>query len=76
MTLWNREPALIITFIAAFIALGIGFGLPVTVDQLALIMAAVTALIGVLVRSQVVPTSKLVAFPQGNAQPVDGEPKV
>ena len=54
-TLWNREPALVVAFIAAAIALGIGFGLPVTAAQEALIMTFVLAGMGLLTRSQVSP---------------------
>lgn len=41
------NPAALSGLIAAAISLGITFGLPVTTDQVALIMAAVTAVLGV-----------------------------
>jgi len=51
--LWGREPALVVGAISALIALAIGFGLPVSSEQMALIMAAVTAVLSVITRSQV-----------------------
>ena len=53
--MWNREPALVIAALSSLLALLIGFGVPVTPVQFGLIMAAVTAVAGVLVRSQVSP---------------------
>lgn len=60
-TLWGREPALILSAVQAVLALGVGFGLPVTSEQTALILAASAAIIGVLIRSQVTPTTKVAA---------------
>jgi len=54
----RTEPALISGLIAAVLALAISFGLPVSVEQLGFIMAAVTALLAVVVRSQVSPVSR------------------
>lgn len=54
-TLWGREPALILAALSAMIALAVGFGLPVTAEQEALIVAAVSAVIGVITRSRVTP---------------------
>ena len=53
MLLWNREPALILAVVQAGLALGMGFGLRVTVEQMALVMSFSAAVIGVLTRSQV-----------------------
>jgi hypothetical protein len=55
MKIWNREPALVVAFAAAVIALAIGFGVPVTAAQEALIMTFVIAGMGLLTRSQVTP---------------------
>ena len=55
MRLWNREPAMILAVVQAGLALGMGFGLRVTVEQMALVMAFTSALLGVLTRSQVSP---------------------
>lgn len=57
--IFGREPALILGFLAALLALGIGFGLDLTTEQVGLIMAAASALVGVITRSVVTPTSKL-----------------
>ena len=56
MRLWNREPALILAVVQTGLALGMGFGLTVTVEQMALMMAFTSALLGVLTRSQVSPS--------------------
>jgi uncharacterized membrane protein len=53
----RTEPALVSGLIAAALALGISFGLPVSAEQLGFIMAAVTAVLAVLVRSQVTPVA-------------------
>ena len=55
----TTEPAAIVGAIEAILALAIGFGVDITTEQLALIMAAVTAVLALVVRSQVTPTSKL-----------------
>ena len=57
-TLWGREPAAIIAVIQALIALGIGFGLNLSGEQTALIVAAFAAVLGLVTRSQVTPTSE------------------
>ncbi len=54
-TIWGREPALILAAANALLALAVGFGLPVTTEQAALVMAAVSAVVGVITRSQVTP---------------------
>lgn len=54
----GREPAVILGLVGAAIALGVGFGLPVTPAQIGLIMAFVSAVIAFVTRSQVVPTEK------------------
>jgi hypothetical protein len=56
LTLWNREPALIVSAFSAILALTIGFGVAVTPVQFGLIMAAVSALLGLVTRSQVTPS--------------------
>ena len=53
--LWGREPALIIAVVTALLSLCIGFGLGITVEQAALITAAVAAVLGVVTRSRVSP---------------------
>lgn len=59
--LWNREPALVLAAVSALVALGVGFGLPVTTLQAGLILAAVSAVLGLVTRSQVSPASTVVA---------------
>lgn len=54
----NKEPAIILGLVGALIALGVGFGLPVTPAQVGLIMAAVSAILAFVMRTQVVPTEK------------------
>lgn len=55
--MFGREPAVILGLVSAAIALAVGFGLDVTPEQVGLIMAAVTAIIGFVTRSQVTPTA-------------------
>ena len=54
-TLWNREPVAVLAVVQAGLALAIGFGAHVTLQQMALVMAFASALIGVIVRTQVSP---------------------
>lgn len=54
--MFGREPAVILGLVSALIALAVGFGLDITPEQVGLIMAAVTAIIGFVTRSQVTPT--------------------
>ena len=59
---WERilnEPVMILALIEAGLALAIGFGLNLTVEQLALVVAFSAALLGLLARSQVTPIRKL-----------------
>lgn len=63
-TLWNREPALVLSVISAFISLAISFGLDLTTDQVGAIMAVCAALIGFAIRSQVTPVQR-----NGNSGP-------
>lgn len=53
--MFDREPALILGAVNAVIALAVGFGLPVTIEQASLINAAVAAVLSVIVRSRVSP---------------------
>lgn len=54
----NSEPALILGAVNALIALGVGFGLHVTPQQVGLINAAVAAVIAVFIRHNVSPLQK------------------
>ena len=60
-TLWGREPALILTAVNAILALLVGFGLNLTPEQQALIYAAISAVLGVVVRQQVTSPATLAA---------------
>ena len=53
MTLWSREPAMILAVVQAALALLMGFGLKLTGDQVALVMAFLAAVLGLLTRRQV-----------------------
>lgn len=57
--LFDREPALVMAAIQAVLALAVGFGLSISPEQIALILAAVAAIVGVVVRSQVTPVSQI-----------------
>lgn len=50
---WKAEPALILGFVQAVLALAITFGIGLTVEQVGAILAASAALLGLLTRSQV-----------------------
>lgn len=56
-TLWGREPALLIGLANALLALAIGFGANITPEQVGLILAAATAVLAVVVRQNVTPTT-------------------
>lgn len=63
----RTEPALVVAFVAAAVALAVGFGLPVSAEQVSLIMAFVIAGLGFVTRSQVTPAASL-------EPPVDADP--
>lgn len=51
------EPALWLGLLSALLAVGIGFGLNLSTEQVGLIMAAASALVAVITRSVVSPTA-------------------
>jgi hypothetical protein len=53
--IFGREPAAIAAFIQAILALGVGFGLSLSTEQMGLLMAVVTIGLGLLVRQVVTP---------------------
>lgn len=57
-TLWNREPALILGAVQAILALAIAFGADLTPEQTGTILAASAAIIALITRQKVTPTSK------------------
>lgn len=56
--MFGREPALILGALTALIALAVGFGLDVTEEQVGLILAAVSAVMALIIRSQVTPVRR------------------
>lgn len=57
MTIFGREPAAIAAAIAIALNLVVSFGLKLTVEQIALINALAVAILALLVRQNVTPTS-------------------
>lgn len=55
MNLWNREPALIMGLVEAALALFLAFGLNLSAEQVAAIVAFSAALLSVIVRQKVSP---------------------
>lgn len=53
-----REPAVIVSLVAAVIALAVAFGLDVSEEQTGAVMAVVVILAGLVIRSQVSPAGK------------------
>lgn len=56
--IWKREPAMILAVVQAIIALAISFGFGLSPEQVGSILAVTAAVLGLVVRSQVTPTSK------------------
>lgn len=56
-TIFGREPALILAAIQAALALAVGFGLKLSPEQIALILAFSAAVFGVITRSRVTPNA-------------------
>lgn len=65
MELWNREPAATLAVVQAALALAVGFGLALTGEQVALILAFTAAVLGWVTRSQVTPVNSP-ALPDGH----------
>jgi len=53
--LWGREPAMVLAFVMAVVALGVTFGLDLPDGAEGAIEAAVALLLGLVTRSQVSP---------------------
>jgi len=53
--LWGREPAMVLAFVQALIVLLVSFGLKLTTDQTAAILALTAVVLGLLTRSRVNP---------------------
>lgn len=56
--LWNREPVAIVATVQALLALVMTFGVKLTLEQTGAILAAVSAVLGLVTRSQVTPVAK------------------
>ncbi len=54
-----EEPALLMGLAQAALALAVGFGLNISTEQMALIVGFIGAVLSVVVRQSVVPTTKL-----------------
>ena len=54
----QQEPALTLAMVQAAVALAVGFNLPVTPEQVALIVAFTAAVLGWVTRTQVTPAGK------------------
>ena len=54
----EQEPALTLAMVQAAVALAVGFGLPVTPEQVSLIVAFSAAVLGWVTRTQVTPAGK------------------
>ncbi len=55
MTIFGREPVVIIAAVNALLALVVGFGLDVSNEQQALVQGAVTAVLALIARQAVTP---------------------
>ena len=58
----KNEPALIVGFVQAMLAVAVSFGLDLSVEQVGAIVAASAAVTSILLRQQVSPTSALPAL--------------
>jgi hypothetical protein len=54
-TIWGREPAMIVAAVQAIIVLLVSFGLQLTTEQTAAILAVTAVVLGLITRSQVSP---------------------
>lgn len=59
-SLWGREPVAIVAAVEACILLAIGFGAPITGEQVALINAALLAVLALVARAKVTPSVNVV----------------
>lgn len=85
MTIFGREPAVIVGAVNALIALAVGFGLDLTPEQVGLLNAAAAAVLAVVVRQAVVPVDRheeqldhlnaiYGALPDPDSEPTTGAP--
>ena len=57
-SIMSREPVMTIALVQAFLALAVSFGLPITVEQMGMLLAFTAAVLGWITRSHVSPTMK------------------
>jgi uncharacterized membrane protein len=55
----KEEPAMFYALVSALITMAVAFGLNLSTDQMAAVLAPVAILLGLLTRSVVTPTAKL-----------------
>jgi hypothetical protein len=53
--LWGREPAAVVAFVQAVVALAVAFGLDLTPEQVGAVVATTALALGLVTRSQVTP---------------------
>jgi hypothetical protein len=53
--LWGREPAAVVAFVQAVIALAVAFGLELTPEQVGAVVATTALALGLVTRSRVTP---------------------
>jgi len=56
-TIWGREPAMVVALVQAIIVLAVSFGLQLSQEQTAAILALTAVVLGLITRSQVSPAS-------------------
>jgi len=56
-TIWGREPAMVVALVQAIIVLAVSFGLALSQEQTAAILALTAVVLGLITRSQVSPAS-------------------
>jgi len=54
-TIFGREPAMVLALVQAVIVLGVSFGLSLTQEQTAAILALTAVILGLITRSRVAP---------------------
>ena len=55
--LWGREPAMVLALVQAVLVVLLAFGLKLTTDQVAAIVAVSAVVLGLLTRTQVTPAA-------------------
>lgn len=64
-TLFGREPAMIVALVQAVIVLAVSFGLQLTTEQTAAILAITAVVLGLITRTQVSPSSSVASYKAG-----------